>query len=60
MYTVNSKQELKELLKKNPSIKNIKLNFKDASELYKEVLASIDLFLIKLMCLSGIHLMLQK
>ena len=48
MYIVNSKQELKELLKKDSSIKKIKLNFKDASELYKEVLASIDPFFNKI------------
>src|SRR6056297_1352701 len=48
MYTVNSKQELKELLKKDSSIKKIKLNFTDASNLYKEVLASIDPFFNKI------------
>ena len=42
MYIVNSKQELKELLKKDSSIKKIKLNFKDASNLYKEVLKDLD------------------
>ena len=42
MHIVNSKEELKELLKKDSSIKKIKLNFKDASNLYKEVLKDLD------------------